>query len=103
MGYEIRFPLLRLEKYFDRFLRKQISRQNIRDGILDSIKKLEKNPRPFGDKNFTQIKPPVPVYHHHAQYRLRVGNYRVLYNIDDKLKIVWLLDIRLRSEKTYKR
>jgi len=26
-----------------------------------------------------------------AQYRLRVGNYRVLYDVDDKQKTVWIL------------
>ncbi len=103
MSYEIKFPTSRIEKFFDKFLQKQISRQSIRDEILESIKKLGENARPFGDKNFTQIKPPIPIYHRHAQYRLRIGNYRVLYNVDDDQKTVWLLDIRLRSEKTYRR
>ncbi|MCK5306746.1 MAG: type II toxin-antitoxin system RelE/ParE family toxin [Candidatus Omnitrophica bacterium] len=35
-------------------------------------------------------------------YRLRIGDYRVLYNVDDKQKIVWILDIRICAEKTYR-
>ena len=37
-----------------------------------------------------------------SHYRLRIGDYRVLYNVDDKQKIVWILDIRIRAEKTYR-
>ncbi len=102
MVYKIKYPTARLEKYFDKFLEKQISNQNIKDEILNVIKELSSNPRPFGEKGFRQIKSPIPIHHYQAQYRLRIGNYRVLYNVDDKQKIVWLLDIRRRSEKTYK-
>ena len=91
MGYKIKFPTPRLEKYFDKFLQKQISRQNTRDEILGTIKDLENNPRPFSNKNFTQIKPPILISYYQAQYRLRIENYRVLYNVDDKQKTIWLL------------
>ncbi|MDD5092506.1 MAG: type II toxin-antitoxin system RelE/ParE family toxin [Candidatus Wallbacteria bacterium] len=34
-------------------------------------------------------------------YRLRIGDYRVLYTIDDKNKIVVIYRIKSRSERTY--
>ncbi len=37
-----------------------------------------------------------------AQYRLRVGKYRVLYDIDDKNKKVILLKLEKKREHTYK-
>ncbi|MEK7279205.1 MAG: type II toxin-antitoxin system RelE/ParE family toxin [Nitrospirota bacterium] len=33
---------------------------------------------------------------------MRVGDYRILYSIDDKNKIVIIYRIKIRSEKTYK-
>lgn len=103
MSYDIRFPTPRLEKYFDKFLQRSIPRKNIRVKISEEIKDLTNNPRPFHKKSFTQIKPPIGVHSHMAEYRLSIGDYRVLFNVEDKRKTVWILDIRKRSEKTYKR
>ena len=36
-----------------------------------------------------------------AEYRLRVGSYRVLYDIDDQRKKVVLLKLAKRNEQTY--
>ena len=36
-----------------------------------------------------------------AEYRLRVGSYRVLYDIDDRNKKVVLLKLAKRDEHTY--
>lgn len=35
-------------------------------------------------------------------YRIRVGDYRILYTIDDDNRIVVVYRIKIRSEKTYK-
>ena len=35
------------------------------------------------------------------QWRYRVGDYRILYDVDDSQKKVWVLALRRRSEKTY--
>ncbi|MCK5306739.1 MAG: type II toxin-antitoxin system RelE/ParE family toxin [Candidatus Omnitrophica bacterium] len=116
MNYDIRYPTPRLKRYFDEFLQKRIHHKNQRKKIVDEVGALRGNPRPFhkpeGDglasdsqshkKGFTEIKPPIPVSYHLAEYRLKIGDYRVLYNVDDKQKIVWILDIRLRAEKTYR-
>jgi len=102
MNYDIRYPTLRLKRYFDEFLQKKIPHENQKKKIVDEIDALRDNPRPFHKKGFTEIKAPMPVSYHSAKYRLRIGDYRVLYNVDDKQKIVWILDIRIRAEKTYR-
>jgi mRNA-degrading endonuclease RelE of RelBE toxin-antitoxin system len=37
-----------------------------------------------------------------AQYRLRIGPYRILYDVDDRLKKVILLKLAKRDEQTYR-
>ena len=103
MSYDIRYPTPRLKRYFDEFLQKKLPHKNQRKKIVDEINDLRNNPRPFPQKGFTEIKPPMPVSYHLAEYRLRIGDYRVLYNVDDKQKIIWILDIRIRARKTYRR
>ncbi len=36
-----------------------------------------------------------------AEFRYRVGNYRILFDVNNDEKIVEVLDIRKRNEKTY--
>ncbi len=101
MKYEVKFPTHSIEKSFEKFLLK-IPQRNIQDKIIQVIEKLANNPRPFGKKPFKKLKPPIQFYKYTAQYRIRVGDYRVLYDIDDNKKIVWILTLRKRGEKTYK-
>jgi len=101
MKYEVRFPDSSIEKRFDKALSK-ISQVNIQDGIIEAVEKLADNPRPHGKKPFRKLKPPVQFYQFTAQYRIRIGDYRVLYDVDDERKIVWILVLRRRGEKTYK-
>lgn len=37
-----------------------------------------------------------------AKFRYRVGPYRILFDIEDRKRIIEILDIRKREEKTYK-
>lgn len=97
MKYSVRFPTVAVEKYFHKAL-KAVSPQKLRDEIMQAVEKLEENPRPFGEP---KIKPPLVVYHFTAQYRIRVRNFRVLYDVDDKNRIVWILALRKRNEETY--
>lgn len=60
--------------------------------IDEEILKLKDKPRPFGCKKLTEGE----------GYRIRVGNYRILYTIDDKAKIVVIYRVRKKDEKTYK-
>ncbi len=68
---------------------------------MDAIFKLQDYPRPFGQKLFKQLAPPIECYEFTAQYRLRVGDYRILYDVNDERKIVWILALRKCGETTY--
>ena len=61
--------------------------------IADAVSKLEGDPRAHGTIKLED----APV----AQYRYRVRNYRILFDINDEEKIIEILDIRKRDEKTY--
>ena len=69
---------------------------------MDEVEKLADTPRPFSRKLFTQLRPPVQVQQYVAQYRIHIGDYRVLYDVDDKKRTVWIFVLRKRSEDTYK-
>lgn len=38
---------------------------------------------------------------HQNDYRLRVGNYRVLFDFDNEIRIVAIEEVRKRDERTY--
>lgn len=63
--------------------------------IRQTLDKLSENPRLPGTIKLTN----APV----ADYRYRVGNYRILFEIDDDHQQVLVYDIRRRSEQTYRR
>lgn len=56
--------------------------------IKEKILSLSKNPRPSGCLKLTA----------EEGYWLRSGNYRILYRVDDKEKIVYLYRIKHRKE-----
>lgn len=100
MNYSARFPAESTQKKFLKGL--DLLPDKMQAEIWNAIRDLEKTPRPYGAKPFKQLKPPVFVYQFTAQYRIRVGDYRILYDVDDKQKIVWIFALRKRNEKTYK-
>ena len=100
MNYSARFPNESIEKRFWKALAE--IPQKTQDEILAAVRNLEKTPRPFGEKSFRQLTPPIPIYSFVAQYRVRISDYRVLYDVDDKRKIVWIFVVRRRSEKTHR-
>ena len=51
---------------------------SIRDRINEVIALLAENPRPFGNKKLTA----------REGYRIKVGDFRILYLIDDTRKII---------------
>lgn len=101
MKYTCCFPNSSIEKKFQKILL-NIPGTQIREEIMHRIEQLADNPRPFGQKPFKQLKPPIQIYQLAAQYRLRAGDYRILYDVDDAKKIVWILALRKRSERTCK-
>ena len=76
-----------LERAAERGLKK-LSVENFRR-IIDRIKTLSDNPRPAGCHKITGSK---------RDWRIRVGDYRVLYEIDDKAKVVRVMRVRHRGE-----
>ncbi|MBI4683947.1 MAG: type II toxin-antitoxin system RelE/ParE family toxin [Nitrospirae bacterium] len=61
---------------------------SVRQKIHKQILSLENNPRPFGHKKLKETE----------YYRIRSGDYRVLYSIDDNVKIVKVLSIAHRKD-----
>ena len=62
------------------------------DKVRIRIGALVENPRPYG------------VIHLKTKdnYRIRVGNYRVIYKINDEIRLVEVLKVPRRNEGTYK-
>ncbi|PIR66018.1 MAG: type II toxin-antitoxin system mRNA interferase toxin, RelE/StbE family [Candidatus Omnitrophica bacterium CG10_big_fil_rev_8_21_14_0_10_43_8] len=56
--------------------------------VKNAILELSANPRPYGVTKLTN----------ENGYRIRIGDYRVLYRIDDKLKEVFIYRINHRNE-----
>ena len=65
MSYTARFPNVAAQKKFLKDLSKIPGKNQVE--ILEAIKKLENDPRPFGAKSFKQLAPPVEFYQHMAQ------------------------------------
>ena len=55
---------------------------------LQRIKSLSKKPRPSGSEKLSG----------QERYRIRQGNYRIVYSIQDKEHSVWIVKIGHRSE-----
>jgi mRNA-degrading endonuclease RelE of RelBE toxin-antitoxin system len=97
--YSVRFPSESLEAKFTKALA-AVPHINLRLKIASEIEKLGNDPYPAG-KKFKSLRPPLYLFQRTATCRLRVGDYRVLYDVDETSKIVWILALRLRSEHTY--
>jgi mRNA interferase RelE/StbE len=59
------------------------------NSVKKGINGLEKEPRPHGVKKLSGTK---------DGYRVRVGDYRILYTIDERKKVVTVYRIRHRRE-----
>ncbi|MSQ40095.1 MAG: type II toxin-antitoxin system RelE/ParE family toxin [Dehalococcoidia bacterium] len=62
--------------------------------VADALVRLQRDPRTMGVIKLTGLRI--------AEYRLQVGNYRILFDIDDEASVVEVLDIRRRSEGAYR-
>ncbi|HSH49529.1 MAG TPA: type II toxin-antitoxin system RelE/ParE family toxin [Halomonas sp.] len=47
------------------------------------------------------VKDIKPLKRHQYQYRLRVGRYRVLFDVETGLRVVSIEEVRKRDERTY--
>ena len=62
--------------------------QNIFNKIKAEIIKLKDNPRPHGSIKLTQAE----------GYRIRAGDYRILYRIEDQAKEIYVYRIKHRKD-----
>lgn len=87
---------MRYKIFFDTRAQKELGRlaKNNQRRINKKIDQLAKDPGPRG-KNFRSLK-------EYALYRLRVGNLRIIYSIEDRQKIVTIEKVGKRDEKTYR-
>lgn len=95
VGYATKRVADEFARYLSRVDRKEAER--LREALIE----IGAMPRPPG-KKFKFLKPPIAVFQFVAQFRLRVGDHRVLYDVDDAVRRVVLLAIRRRNEGTYR-
>jgi mRNA interferase RelE/StbE len=74
---------------------KKLSPQ-LQDEIFEKIESLQNNPRPQGYKKLTNFK--VPNLKLKPLYRVRVGEYRIVYAIQDNVITVTIAKIANRKE-----
>ena len=98
MSYEVVFPSERVERLFQKALEKIPA--DYQESIIAAIRSLGSNPRSKG-KRTKKLAGELIVAHFVAEYRLRVGHYRILYDFDDQRKKVVLLKLAKRDEQTY--
>lgn len=67
----------------------QIDRRVDRERIARRIQALAENPHPYGSKKLEGLE---------YTYRVRQGDYRIVYDIDDVSATVFVLKIRLRKD-----
>ena len=78
----------------DRRTRRQLDRVHEPDfsRLAEAILSLEDNPRPGGCRKLRGLQ----------GWRIRIGNWRVIYHIDDHEFVVTIVEIRRRRENTYR-
>ena len=64
----------------------------LRKKIRASITDLAENPRPFGYKKLVD---------EGGLYRIKVGDYRVIYKVRDNILLISVLRVAKRNEQTY--
>jgi mRNA interferase RelE/StbE len=82
MSYEVLIPKP-VQKQLDNLP------EQIRDRILEKILSLAEEPRPSGVKKLQGFD---------NEYRIRVGNYRIRYEVDDKTLTVVVLHCKHRKD-----
>jgi len=95
---DVVFPSERVERLFQKTLGKIPA--DYRTAIAAAVRSLKTNPRPQG-KRTKKLTGELIVSRFTAEYRLRVGPYRLLYDVDDQRKKVVLLQLAKRDDQTY--
>ena len=71
-----------VEKELDKIPKKELLK------ILDKIKSLSDDPHPTGSTKLTN----------QEKYRVRVGNYRILYKVEDNILTVFVVKVGHRKD-----
>jgi mRNA interferase RelE/StbE len=69
---------------------KKIKNRAVKQRLVAAMLALERNPRPAGS---TMLKDAAS-----TAYRIRVGDYRILYTIEDRVLLVTVVTVGHRSE-----
>ena len=74
----------------DRYAQKQLGKipPPYFNRIVKAVNELAKDQRPYGYRKLTG----------RLGYRIRVGDYRIIYNIEDKVLTVFVIDIAHRKD-----
>ena len=72
---------------------KKIKDQRAISAIVDTVGRLESFPNVDGVKALTN---------HRYTHRIRVGDYRVLFNAFAEVEVVSVKEVKKRNERTYK-
>jgi len=86
VGYQVRLRRA-AQRQLDRLVRRDYQT------VAEVISALEREPRPHGIKKLAES----------GLWRIRVGRYRVVYNINDGEHLVIVVRVARRTEDTYKR
>ena len=70
----------------------KISKTEIKEAIATAIEKLTQ---------FPHIQQAKALTNHQYGYRLRVGNYRVLFDVDTTVQIIAIEEVKKRDDNTY--
>jgi len=86
-------PKYRVE-LLDRKTRRQLDRIHEPDfsRIAGAILRLEDDPRPPGCRKLRELE----------GWRIRVGNWRIIYHVNDDERLVTIVAVRRRREDTYR-
>ena len=41
------------------------------------------------------------IKNHESQYRLRVGSWRILFDVQDRIRVILIQEVKKRNEQTY--
>ncbi len=86
MSYQVRLRRV-VQKQLDRLVGQDYQT------VARAISALEQEPRPRGAKKLAES----------GLWRIRTGQYRIVYNINDEERVVIVVRVAKRTEDTYKR
>ena len=87
--YRLRF-LPAAQRELSKLLRRMSARETV--ALRQALDRLQEGPRPRNALKLSDI----------DAYRVRIGDYRIIYAVDDGRQAVLVLRIARRTERTYK-